>query len=176
MPASGSPPTRSARSRSGAKLALLEEAVFSETATEAFMDLGLLCSEAVLLASCEALGIESSLVPQIALGLGAGVGRRGHTCGAATGCALAISLALGDRIQGREARKEAVLERVGRLCRELEQHLGTLECRALTGIDLSCEEGRAQFRAEIKARVCRPIVEEAGRLLSRELREIVAGA
>jgi C_GCAxxG_C_C family probable redox protein len=152
---------------------LLRASVLSETAAEAFADLGLMCSEAVLIAACEALGLESRLVPHIALGLGAGVGRRGHTCGAVTGCALAISLALGERRMDREARKTEVLTRVGRLCRALEERLGTVECRTLTGLDLSLEEDRARFREDVKDRVCRPLVAEAARLLAYELEEIL---
>ena len=43
---------------------------------------GWLCSEAVLQALAEALNVSSELIPRIATGFAAGIGRSGEVCGA----------------------------------------------------------------------------------------------
>jgi hypothetical protein len=47
-----------------------------------------LCSEAVLMALAKCLGVESKLIPKIATGFGAGIGRQGEVCGALSGAVM----------------------------------------------------------------------------------------
>jgi C_GCAxxG_C_C family probable redox protein len=60
----------------------------------------LLCSESVLLAISELLGVESELIPRIATGFGAGIGRRGEVCGALAGGVMGLGLVYGRSAPG----------------------------------------------------------------------------
>jgi C_GCAxxG_C_C family probable redox protein len=54
-----------------------------------------LCSEAVLMALSECLGVSSEIIPRIATGFGAGVGRKGEVCGALLGGVMGLGLRFG---------------------------------------------------------------------------------
>ena len=50
---------------------------------------GFLCSESVLMALGECVGVFNEVIPRIAMVFGAGIGRRGEVCGALAGGAFA---------------------------------------------------------------------------------------
>ena len=56
---------------------------------------GWLCSESVLQALAAALNVSSELIPRIATGFAAGMGRSGETCGAISGAILGLGLRYG---------------------------------------------------------------------------------
>jgi C_GCAxxG_C_C family probable redox protein len=132
------------------------------------------CGESVLKAGCEAIGVKSELLPDIALGLGGGVGLQGHVCGAVSGAAVVISLAMAKKTPDYATRKMATFEAAGRVCREVEQRLGSVECRQLCGLDLTKPEGLQQLLDTVKAEKCAGLVKETARVLAKELRHIAA--
>ena len=88
----------------------------------------------------EELGVESDLIPGIALGFGGGLGRRGLVCGALNGGVMAIGLRYGP-MQEKDAAYAQVLE----LCRHFEKQHGSALCRDLTGCDLTNPEDRQRW-------------------------------
>jgi C_GCAxxG_C_C family probable redox protein len=92
----------------------------------------------------EELGVESELIPEIALGFGAGLGRRGLVCGALNGGVMAIGLRHG-RMRGMEA-KDTAYALVLELCRRFEGQHGSALCRDLTGCDFTNPEDRQRWR------------------------------
>ncbi len=70
---------------------------FAEAAVKHYLPGGKSCAEAILMATCDALSVESELVPNVALGFAGGVGLQGRTCGAVTGAAMALGLVAGAR-------------------------------------------------------------------------------
>jgi C_GCAxxG_C_C family probable redox protein len=132
------------------------------------------CSEAILRTGCEALGIQSDLIPDIALGLGGGIGLQGHVCGAISGAALVISLAMAKKVPDYSARKMATYEAVGRVCKTLEKQLGSVQCRQLCGLDLTQLEGLQKLMGGVKADKCAGFVKETASVLAEELRRIAA--
>jgi C_GCAxxG_C_C family probable redox protein len=62
---------------------------------EAVAEEGLLCSEAVFKAIACAQGITSELIPKVATGFAAGIGRSGEVCGAASGAIMGLGLKYG---------------------------------------------------------------------------------
>jgi len=66
----------------------------SEEAVSSFCD-GFLCSQAILSVYGEEEGLERELALKLATGLGGGMGRTAHTCGAVTGAILVIGLKKG---------------------------------------------------------------------------------
>ena len=68
---------RAAESQAGC--AEIDSEGMAKAAREHFMDGKRACSESILLAGCQALGIQSELVPDVALGLAGGIGLQGKT-------------------------------------------------------------------------------------------------
>ncbi len=91
----------------------------------------------------EELGVESDLIPGIALGFGAGLGRRGLVCGALNGGVMAIGLRHG-QMRGMEA-KDTAYALVLELCRRFEGQHGSALCRELTGCDFTNPEDRQRW-------------------------------
>jgi len=108
-------------------------------------------------------GYEDRDLWQLAIGLGAGVSRRGLVCGAVTGGALACGMAAGlkrgstrDDLPGL---REACYSKAQEMMRRFEARFGTLSCREMTGCDFLTPEGHTAFREnQILDRICRPAV------------------
>jgi C_GCAxxG_C_C family probable redox protein len=91
----------------------------------------------------EELGVESDLIPGIALGFGGGLGRRGLVCGALNGGVMAIGLRHG--WMSETVDKDTAYAQVLELCRRFEKQHGSALCRDLTGCDLTTPEGRQKW-------------------------------
>jgi C_GCAxxG_C_C family probable redox protein len=107
---------------------------------------GLLCSESVLLAISESLGIRSELIPKIATGFGAGIGGQGSICGAITGGVMALGLKLGR--ENVATKERASYKFASELLTRFEKRYGHINCRDLTGCDFTTEEGRKKYADE----------------------------
>ena len=123
-----------------------------------------------MLAVCQELGTENEVIPRIASGFGGGIGGTGAVCGAVVGAVMAIGLK-----QGRDAPSE---DRFGtwhlaqEFRRRFEAEMGHINCRELTGADLSTEEGRKQFwSSDTPLMVCLPAAGIAYRLVVDLLKE-----
>jgi len=104
---------------------------------------GFLCSESVLLAISDWLGIKNELIPRIATGFGAGIGGCGLVCGAINGGITALGLKF-----GRNDVKKRVANPYwfGReLLERFEKEFGHITCLELTGCDFSTEAGRKKY-------------------------------
>ena len=143
-----------------------------ETALQHFIPGKRTCCEAILMAGCEALGIQSDLVPDIALGLAGGVGLQGETCGVVTGSAMVLSLAVAAEETEYSKKKMRTLEAVGRLHRAFRDRFDHTDCRSLSGLDLTTPEGRQTLMQSVKARKCSKCVKAGAELLARELQSI----
>jgi C_GCAxxG_C_C family probable redox protein len=144
----------------------------SKTAYQHFIPGKLTCCESILIAGCEALGIKSDLVPDIALGLAGGIGLQGKTCGVITGCALVLSLAIAEREKEYPKKKMVTLQAVGRIHDAFERRVGSTECRALCGLDLTTPEGRKRLQESVKEQICTRYVNVGSELLTKELEKV----
>jgi len=130
------------------------------------------CSESVLLATCEAFGIEvdEKVIPRIAYAFAGGIGNTGAVCGAVAGATLAIGL-----IKGRGETMEEMFSVFGLAAefrKRFEAEKGTIDCRELTGIDLTTPEGIEQLmNSDVPQTVCFPAVAAAHRIVVDLLRE-----
>jgi len=130
------------------------------------------CCESILMAGCEALGIESNLVPDIALGLAGGVGLQGETCGVITSSAMVLSLAVAAKEKEYPKKKMQTLAAVGRLRCAFQKEFGHTDCRSLSGLDLTKPEDRKKLMATVKSQKCANLVKGGARLLATELQNI----
>lgn len=122
---------------------------------------------------CQELKLEEGnpAIPKIASGFGGGIGNTGAVCGAVVGAVLAISL----KMERGETMEDWL--RIGAVVqdfrRRFEAELGTINCRELTGVDLSTEEGMQQAMLNDTAmKVCFPAVGTAYQLVLEVLGEI----
>jgi C_GCAxxG_C_C family probable redox protein len=142
----------------------------AQRAYDLFIEEELTCSESCFQAGAEAIGIESPLVPEVAMALGGGIAATGEICGAVSGCAMVISLAAGQVEPDRPKRKQLAMSTTARLSQALASQFGGLRCRDLTGVDMRTPEGKARMREEnTRETVCSPMIEAAARLLGEEL-------
>ena len=114
---------------------------------------GYCCAETVLMTMAERLGIQSPLIPRIASGFCGGIARTGHLCGAVTGGVMALNLASGRDALGesRERNRQLLQAFMSRF----ETRFGSLDCRELSGYDLTSEEGLEAFYAQDVLEYCR---------------------
>ena len=133
--------------------------VASETAVRHF-DAGYNCAESVLLTFAADWGA-SGLV-RLATGFGGGLGRSGDTCGALAGGVIALGMRLGRDDPDDEAAKECCYQATAELRERFREVCGAVDCRYLTGVDLSTESGRevAEERG-VRETVCRQCVHAA---------------
>ena len=121
------------------------------------------------MAGCEALGIKSGLVPDIALGLAGGVGGQGDTCGVLTAAAMVLSLAIARKETEYPKKKMRIVQAVGRVHSEFKKQFGCTDCRTLCGLDLTTEEGRKKLAEGVRVQKCAKFVEAGAKLVAREL-------
>ncbi|MFA9455108.1 MAG: C-GCAxxG-C-C family protein, partial [Candidatus Aminicenantaceae bacterium] len=109
-------------------------------------DRGFSCSQAVLAAFSEELGLDRNTSLKISQPFGGGMAQRGETCGAVTGAFMVIGLKHG-RTQPEDA---AARDRTYALMREFIDRFtdahGTLQCRELLGykLDDPADHARAE--------------------------------
>jgi C_GCAxxG_C_C family probable redox protein len=108
---------------------------------------------------------ENSAIPQITFGFAGAIGITGAACGAV----MAIGLKSGRADTIEESLRRFAVSREFR--RRFEAEMGTINCRELTGVDLTAE-GSGQLMNSDKAQtVCLPAVGVAYRLLVDLLKE-----
>ena len=130
-----------------------------------YAEQGFLCSEAVLMAIGDLLGFESEAIPRIATGFGAGIGRRGEICGAASGGVMGLGLRFGrDAVDGNEGERRPYWY-AAEFLDGFSARCGGVRCRDLLGLDLSrpgdVEEYHRRGCWETR---CRELIETAARL------------
>jgi len=121
---------------------------------------------------CQELGLEpgNEAIPKIASGFGGGIGNTGAVCGAVVGAVMAIGLKM-ERGQTMEDWLR-IGSAVGEFRRRFEAEMGTINCRELTGVDLTTEEGmRESMTSGTAEKVCFPAVGAAYRLVLELLEE-----
>jgi len=152
----------------------IEPAQLAETAYRHFIPGKRTCCESILQAGCQALGIESPLVPDITLGLAGGVGLQGEVCGVLTSSAMVISLAVAQKEVEYPKTKMRTLQSAGQLFGAFKKQFGHTDCRSLCGLDLTTPEGRKKLEEGVKEYTCARFVKAAAELLAQELERIQA--
>ena len=100
------------------------------------------CSQAVLGAFAEELGIIEEQAMKVALCFSAGV-RKGEVCGAVSGAIMALGLKYG-QIGDDEAEKKAIAyEKANEFMERFKSENGSYICKDILGCDISTDEGRA---------------------------------
>jgi C_GCAxxG_C_C family probable redox protein len=128
---------------------------------KSYAEEGFLCSESVLLALADSLGVSSHLITKVATGFGAGIGRSGEICGAISGGVLGLGLPFGRSKPGLgQEPKPYWYSR--KLVEGFREKYGHVRCRDLLGLDTSKEEDYKAYRDRLLwETACREYIAEA---------------
>jgi C_GCAxxG_C_C family probable redox protein len=119
---------------------------------------------------CQEFGIENEIIPRIAFFFGGGFGNTGAVCGAVCGAMMALGLKIERPVTMDEMLPTMAVAQEFR--RRFEAEMGTINCRELTGVDLSTEEGIEQYMSsDTPMSVCFPATGLAYRLVMDLLKE-----
>lgn len=113
----------------------------------------------------EYFGYKDSLIPKLATGLGAGIGRKGSLCGNFTGSLLVIGMKLGRKDPKDQASKEKVYRESYRFWDQFEKEFGSCYCYDLINCHLDNEEERQRWLAAGGMEKCAGIVEKTAQIL-----------
>jgi len=124
---------------------------------------GFNCSQAIFSTYCGEFGLDKKAALQISCGLGAGMGRLQHTCGAVSGSYLLIGLKYGKFLEDDDPAKEKTYAVVREFARLFEERNGATNCRELLGVDLIT--GDSEIASERVKTVCPKAVRDAAEIL-----------
>jgi C_GCAxxG_C_C family probable redox protein len=102
---------------------------------------GFSCSQAVLAALSEQLGLERDKALRISQSFGGGMARMGLTCGAVTGALMVIGLKYGRTRAEDEGSREKTYALVQDFIRQFKARHGSIVCNDLIGADIGTAEG-----------------------------------
>lgn len=115
---------------------------------KAFAEQGFLCSESVLLALSKALNVKSEIIPRIATGFGAGIGRHGEICGALTGAIMGLGIKFGRNHPSETPEGQPAYAYSQTMVNLFLAHFGHIRCKDLLGLDISSEDGVTEYRQQ----------------------------
>jgi C_GCAxxG_C_C family probable redox protein len=128
---------------------------------------GFSCSQAVLAAYSECLGLDRELALRVAAGFGGGMGRMAQTCGAVTGAYMLIGMKYGVVDAKARQAKEKTYALVREFAGRFRGRHGSLVCRELLGCDLSTPEGfQLAKERKLSDTVCANLVRDAATMIA----------
>ncbi|MDL2217788.1 C-GCAxxG-C-C family protein [Christensenellaceae bacterium OttesenSCG-928-M15] len=128
---------------------------------------GFNCAQAILSTYCEALGLDKETALKLSCGLGAGMGRLGHVCGAVSGAYLLLGLKYGQAQSNDKEAKEKTYALVQEFSKKFKERNGTTICRDLLGVDLLLDD--KVLAAERVKEVCPKIMQYAAEIIEELL-------
>ncbi len=150
-------------SNCGIKMSRIEKAVvcFRE---------GFVCSQAVLAAYGEQLGLDTGTALKIADGFGGGMARMGETCGAVTGTFMVIGLKNGGASIEDAQAHETTYGLINEFVRRFRSRNRSIICRELLGCDISTPGGLKSARQQnLFTTICPRYVRDAAEIIEEIL-------
>ena len=127
---------------------------------------GFSCSQAVLAAFCEPLGLDRTTALKISQSFGGGMAHMGETCGAVTGALMVIGLKHGRTRADDDRAKEKTYELVQELVEKFRSEHGSIVCKELLGYDISKdEELKDAQEKQLFDELCPKLVQTSAKIL-----------
>ena len=140
----------------------------SEKAVELFKK-GYNCSQAVLGAFAEEIGLSPEIALRISVPFGGGIGRMREVCGACSGMLMAIGMTDGYSTPETGYIKAEHYELVRKLCAEFKEKNGSIICREILKTDEVGGTPSARTESYYKERPCIRCVRTAAEILENHL-------
>jgi len=129
---------------------------------------GFNCSQSVLTAFSNELGLDTQSALRVSCGFGGGMGRTAQTCGAVTGAFMVIGLKLGQTQKDDKAAKEKTYTLVREFVDLFTKKHGSILCRELLSHNIDTPEGYQKATEEnLFKTLCPQFVESAVNILDR---------
>lgn len=143
-----------------------------EKAMELF-ESGYNCSQAVVLAFADLLGVDEKALARLTSSFGGGMGRLREVCGAVSGMFMVAGLLYGYDGAETGAKKAEHYARIHHLAERFSQDTGSIVCRELLGLDRKKDSPTPDKRTEeyYKKRPCRELVGLAAEILEEMIEE-----
>lgn len=103
---------------------------------------GFNCSQAILAAQCESLGVDVETASRMAVAFGGGVGRQGRICGCVSGALMVIGLKHGHDSTTDAKKRIHTYELAKAFCSRFVEVNGALDCRDIIRYNLDHPEER----------------------------------
>ncbi len=144
-----------------------------QRAKELFKE-GYNCSQAVLGAFAEDLGLELSTAFKISAGFGGGMGRLREVCGAVTGMFMVLGMKYGYDDPNASDEKKALYKDVQALADKFKQENGSIVCRDLLGLNTKGKDDpspEVRTNTYYKKRPCADLCEYAADLVDEFIKQ-----
>lgn len=138
----------------------------SELAKDLFIE-GYNCSQAVLAAFEDEIGLDLETCLKIASSFGGGMGRLREVCGAVSGMFMVAGLIYGYTDPKDYSAKTEHYRRIQQLAKQFEEQNGSIVCRELLGLSVKADAPVPEKRTEqyYKKRPCAELVEQAAAIM-----------
>lgn len=133
------------------------------------------CSQSVVLAYADVLGLEPEQLAKLSASFGGGLARLRHVCGTVSGMAMVAGWLTGMTEPGDQKQKKENYDTVQKLAAEFEKRNGSIICRELLGLDTKHSSVGAEYQTGVtpeprteeyyKKRPCKALVGEACEIL-----------
>jgi C_GCAxxG_C_C family probable redox protein len=124
---------------------------------------GYACSQAILLAFADDVGLDRLTAKKIASTFGGGMGRLRKTCGALTGAFMVTGMKYGNIQPDDMEKKLYAYEKVRNIARKFEELHGTTECGQL--LSRYCNDAEAIDKRRHHRIICHKLVRDAAAIL-----------
>ncbi len=118
------------------------------------------------------MGYEDPLIPQLATGLGAGIGRKGSLCGNFTGSVMVIGMKFGRNDSKDLHSREKTYKGCYEFWHRFEKEFGSCTCYDLIQCHLDNEEERQKWLKAGGMEKCTEFVEKTAQILHDFINEI----
>ena len=144
----------------------MDKKTYADKAADNFEG-GYNCSQSVLIAMCEELGLDRNSALRVSCGFGGGMGRQQETCGALSGAIMLIGLKYGKVLPEDAGAKEKTYALVYELAKRFREKHGSTLCRDLLGVELLTGE-KEEISSKVK-NVCPVLVRSATELAGQRV-------
>jgi C_GCAxxG_C_C family probable redox protein len=131
---------------------------------------GFSCSQAILAAYADGLGLPRETALRIAQPFGGGIAKSGDWCGTVTGAFLVIGLKYGRVRAADTAAKDKTYAIVQDFVRRFKSKHGTVRCNDLLGCDIGTPEGQKIIEEKkLHQTLCEKLIQDAVEILDSVL-------
>jgi C_GCAxxG_C_C family probable redox protein len=132
----------------------------------ALFDEGFVCSQSVVGAYSEMVGLDKESALKISNGFGGGIARRQEICGAVSGAIMLIGMKYGKSDSQDQAAYEKAYRLINQLCdRFIDKHR-SIHCHELLGCDLAAAGQKGLFTTS-----CRKYVQDCAEMIEDLMKE-----
>jgi len=136
----------------------------AKRAVEVFQE-GFSCSQAVLEAFSETMGLDREIALKISQSFGGGMAHRGETCGAVTGALMVIGLKYGRTKADDAEAKEQTYATVHEFIKRFKDKYDSIVCKEILGYDVSNDKEFKQAQEEeVFQSICPNLVQSAAEI------------